>query len=79
MEQEARKENLENIRMMKDTNITRNQPIVRKSDKNVMSKANVSSIVNNVVYECHLGSPKITHQRALERVSILHGGDRGQN
>ena len=92
MEREAKKENLETIRMIEDmagstrlkkmlqkeTNIIRNPPIVRKSDKNVMSKAKVSSIVNNVVNECHLGSPIITHQRALERVSILHGGDRGQ-
>ena len=58
-----------------DTNIIKNPPIVRKSDKN-MSEAKVSSSKNNVIYERHLNSQIITHQRALERVSNLMGEQR---
>ena len=57
-----------------DTNIIKNPPIVRKSTKNVMSKAKVSSIVNDVVNERHLGSPTITHQTHEEGFNLALWG-----
>jgi hypothetical protein len=84
MEREAKKECLENIRIIEDmkgsTRLRKmliknrpNVPTIKKSD-NEINNARVSSKVNDVLHERHLGSLITMQQRALEWDSTLHGG-----